>query len=137
MANSLKWKTTPEVLIADDSIVNRKIMESLLQKCGCSVKAAVDGKQALQQLAASSLDLIFMDVNMPGMDGLETTARIRELEKQHNPPIHIPIVALTGGIMPEEQRKCYEAGMDEIIAKPVAMENLSSVFKNKLSHLLE
>ena len=137
MADSLKWKTTPEVLIADDSMVNRKIMESLLQKCGCSVKAAVDGRQAMQQLASCRMDLIFMDVNMPGMDGLETTARIRELEKQRNPPVHIPIVALTGGIMPDEQRKCYEAGMDEIIAKPVSMENLSSVFKNKLPHLLE
>lgn len=137
MADSLKWKTTPEVLIADDSMVNRKIMESMLQKCGCSVKAAVDGKQALEQFASSSKDLIFMDVNMPGMDGLETTARIRELEKQRNPPIHTPIIALTGGIMPEEQRKCYEAGMDEVIAKPVSTENLSSIFKNKLSHLLE
>ena len=75
-------------------------------------------------------------VNMPGMDGLEATVRIREVERQNNPPSHIPIVALTGGIMPDEQRKCYEAGMDEIIAKPLSMENLSSVFKNNLSHLI-
>lgn len=137
MAYIFKWNTTPVILIADDSMVNRKIMESLLQKCGCSVKTAGDGKQAMQQFNSCSVDLIFMDVNMPGMDGLETTARIREFEKQRNHPGHIPIVALTGGIMPDEQLKCYEAGMDEIIAKPVSMENLNSVFKNKLSHLLD
>jgi len=136
MTHDFKWKTAPAVLIADDSMVNRKIMESFLQQFGCSVKTISNGEQALQQFTSSRWDLIFMDVNMPGMDGLEATARIREAEKQNNPPSHIPIVALTGGIMPDEQRKCYEAGMDEIIAKPLSMENLSSVFKNNLSHLI-
>ncbi len=136
MLYSFKWNTAPAVLIADDSLVNRKIMENLLHQCGCSVQTAGNGEQAMQQFSAASLDIIFMDVNMPGMDGLEATVRIRELEKQKNPPTHIPIVALTAGIMPDEQRKCYDAGMNEIIAKPVSMENLSLVLKNKLAHLL-
>ena len=136
MTYDFKWKNAPAVLIADDNMVNRKIMEHFLQQFGCSVKAISDGEQAFQQFISSNWDLIFMDVNMPGMDGLEATVRIREVERQNNPPSHIPIVALTGGIMPDEQRKCYEAGMDEIIAKPLSMENLSSVFKNNLSHLI-
>jgi CheY-like chemotaxis protein len=137
MAYSFKWKMVPAVLIADDSPVNRKIMASLLQQCGCSVSVAVDGEELLQQFNSGSWNLVFVDVNMPGIDGLEATATIRELEKQRNPPNHIPIIALTAGIMPDEQRKCYEAGMDEIIAKPLSMENLCSVLKNKLSHLLD
>jgi len=137
MTYSFKWKTVPAILIADDSMVNRKIMESLLKQCGCSAKTTGNGEQALQQFAAGSWDLIFMDVNMPGIDGLEATVRIRKIEKQGNPPSHVPIIALTAGIMPDEQRKCYEAGMDEIIAKPLSMENLSSALKNKLSHLLD
>ncbi len=137
MAYSFKWKITPSVLIADDSLVNRKIMECFLRQCGCSVQATVDGKQVLQQFTDSNWDLILMDVNMPVMDGLEAASRIREIEKQRNIPAHIPIVALTAGIMPDEQLKCYEAGMDEVIAKPLSIENLSSVFKHKLSHLFE
>ena len=110
------------ILLAEDNGVNRIFIVRLLEKHGHSVVTAVDGRQALEAFAKSRFDLILMDVQMPGMDGLEATAAIRELEKESS--LHVPIVALTAHALKGDRERCLAAGMDGYLSKPVHSDEL-------------
>ncbi|MCE5314380.1 MAG: response regulator [Armatimonadota bacterium] len=110
------------ILVAEDNIVNRKLVLSILAKRGHDVTMAVNGKEALEVLEKSKFDLILMDIQMPELDGLETTARIRENEKSTGE--HIPIIAMTAHAMKDDRELCLRSGMDSYISKPVQISDL-------------
>lgn len=112
------------ILVAEDQIINRKIIIQLLEKKGWKVKAVENGKSALEEAKRNHFDLILMDVQMPEMDGYDATRAIRAHELTSGK--HIPIVAMTAHAMKGDREKCIEAGMDFYITKPV---NPSELYK--------
>jgi signal transduction histidine kinase/DNA-binding response OmpR family regulator len=116
------------LLVAEDNLVNQKLAIRLLQKLGHRVVLAGNGAEAVAQWQQSPYDLIFMDVQMPDMDGFEATRRIRELETSSG--AHVPIVAMTAYAMSGDRERCLAAGMDGYIAKPVSLEALQQAIAN-------
>jgi CheY-like chemotaxis protein/anti-sigma regulatory factor (Ser/Thr protein kinase) len=105
------------ILLAEDHPINRKLAVVLLQKAGYSVDAVENGIQALENVQTGSYSAILMDVQMPEMDGLEATQRIRALEGSSGR--HIPIIAMTAHAMVGDRERCLEAGMDDYVTKPL------------------
>ncbi len=116
-----------DVLLIDDHAVNRFIATSLIRRFGHRVTSAVTADEALALCASRPFDLIFMDIQIPGMSGVELTHRIRALEAQHG--TSCPIVALTAHAMPLDRTRCIEAGMDDYLTKPLEQERLQSVLR--------
>jgi CheY-like chemotaxis protein len=111
------------VLLAEDDEFNREIGSILLQEVGLVVDVAVDGLAALEGASSGLYDLILMDMQMPKLDGLEATRRIRASSEISR----IPIVAMTANAFYDDKLRCMEAGMDDFITKPVDPENLYQV----------
>jgi CheY-like chemotaxis protein len=105
------------ILLAEDQIINRKIVIQLLEKKGWNVKAVENGRLAFEIASSQRFDLILMDVQMPEMDGYDATRNIRIAENDKN--YHTPIVAMTAHAMKGDREKCLAAGMDYYITKPV------------------
>jgi CheY-like chemotaxis protein len=106
-----------QILIAEDNRVNQTLATRMLEKMGHTVTVANNGQEALAHAANGAFDLIFMDVQMPEMDGLTATRKIREWEKTTG--THVPIVAMTAHAMKGDRERCLKAGMDGYIAKPI------------------
>ena len=104
------------ILLAEDNPINQKVALNMLGRFGYHTCAVGNGKQVLESLALRHYDLILMDIQMPEMDGLETTRAIRESQSNYN---RIPIIALTANAMKGDDEKCYAAGMDDYIPKPI------------------
>ncbi len=121
------------ILVADDNIVNRKVVQYMLEKKGHLVISAQDGREALSALDNQIVDLILMDVQMPNMNGLEATIAIREKEKENKS--HTPIIALTAHAMKGDRERCLEAGMDDYISKPIKPEELFDTMDKVVSRL--
>lgn len=127
------------ILLAEDHPVNQRLASVLLQKKGWEVVVATDGEEAVQAWQKGSFDVILMDVQMPGIDGLEATRRIRELEAlqdtgadaQHRS--HIPIIAMTAHALKGDRERCLEAGMDGYISKPIRREELYAAVGEQLT----
>jgi CheY-like chemotaxis protein len=109
------------ILIAEDNLINQKLLRRLLEKLGHSVEVAANGREAVEKWAAGSYDLILMDCQMPEMDGYEATREIRIAEGGRT---HIPVIAVTANAMPADRQKCLTAGMDAFVSKPIKMEAL-------------
>ena len=110
------------VLVAEDNPVNQMVARTLLEKLGADVAIADNGRRALNQLSKERVDLIFMDLSMPEMDGLEATRRIRALEASDGS--FTPIIGLSAHAMNEDRDRCLAAGMDDYLTKPVQLEAL-------------
>ena len=117
-----------DILIAEDNEINAVLLEYVLSELGVSFKRVGDGQEALEQFTLLSPKFIFMDISMPIMNGYETTQKIRELESQ-NSLIATPIVALTAHALRGVKRRCIEAGMNDYIAKPLALESIRRVLE--------
>ncbi|RME54588.1 MAG: response regulator [Deltaproteobacteria bacterium] len=120
-----------KILLVEDNTINQEVALRMLEKLGFQTTLASDGNEALDLLARESYDLILMDCQMPGMDGFETTARIREREAQS--AHRTPIVALTASAREEDHRRCLIAGMDDYIAKPVRLRDLEALLRKWLA----
>ena len=122
------------ILVTDDNNINQKVLLSLLQRLGYRAGVAGDGLEAVQAMEKDAYDLVFMDVQMPRMDGLEATQRIRHAEsRQTGPGLPRPpavIIALTARTMPGDREKCLAAGMDDFLSKPVRSEALQATLEN-------
>jgi signal transduction histidine kinase/sensor domain CHASE-containing protein/DNA-binding response OmpR family regulator len=105
------------VLVVDDNTVNRKVAERFLTRLGCRVAHACDGREAVAATLAGTFDPVFMDLQMPVMDGMEATAEIRAAEERTGR--HVRIVALTAGAMRGDRERCLAAGMDDYVTKPI------------------
>jgi CheY-like chemotaxis protein len=121
------------ILVAEDQIINMKIITQLLQKKGWEVIAAENGKIAVElfEQNQSTIDIILMDVQMPEMDGFMATECIRNIEQQSGK--HTPILAMTAFAMKGDKEKCLEAGMDYYISKPINPSNLYEVIENYIN----
>ncbi|HZI51868.1 MAG TPA: response regulator [Terriglobia bacterium] len=113
------------VLLAEDNAVNRQIVVELLQMRGHYVKLATNGLEVLQALDHESFDVILMDAQMPEMDGFQTTAAIRNREKESDG--HVTIIALTGLAAESDRKRCIDAGMDGYLGKPIRSKELFEV----------
>jgi CheY-like chemotaxis protein len=117
------------VLIAEDNEVNQLVIEKMLTKRGVEVDVANDGVEALAKLATGSYAAVFMDCQMPNLDGYSTTARIRESEGAGE---RLPVIAMTAHAMKGDRERCLEAGMDDYLAKPLRPEALDEVLERWL-----
>ena len=119
------------ILLAEDNITNQQVALGMLKKLGLRANAVANGEEALQALEAIPYDLVIMDIQMPEMDGLEATRRIRNPKSavlNHN----IPIIAMTADAMQGDREKCLEAGMNGYVSKPVIQRELLAELKRLL-----
>ena len=125
------------VLLVEDNLINQKLAARLLERMGCEVDIANDGVDAVDKFRRSTYDVVFMDCQMPNMDGFEATSRIRELESSPGlaGSVHrTPIIALTANILPEDRDRSFRVGMDEFLTKPVAKEQLQQALDRWSPH---
>ncbi|MCL4841028.1 MAG: response regulator [Bryobacteraceae bacterium] len=110
------------VLVVDDNRISQQVIRAMLSKGGWPVDCVSSGEDALSRLAAQSYALVLMDIQMPGLDGYETTRRLRQLTEHQ----HIPILALTADVSDDVRQQCREAGMNDFLQKPVHIRQLLS-----------
>ena len=128
---SIADRTTPlRILVVDDNEINQVVACKFLQKLGCQVEVARNGREAVDSIARATYDAVLMDCEMPEMNGYEATQEIRRQE--HTTTRHLPIIALTGHASSEDEQKCRQAGMDDVVTKPMTLPTL----RGKLEHLL-
>jgi len=113
------------VLLVEDQRVSQMVVSGMLKKLGCQVHVASNGKEALSAIGKEKFDLVLMDCDMPELDGIAATERIREAEADDGGR-HLPIVAMTSFTADEDQDRCRAAGMDDHISKPLRYEALQS-----------
>jgi CheY-like chemotaxis protein/HPt (histidine-containing phosphotransfer) domain-containing protein len=117
------------ILVADDNHINQKVAVSLLENLGHRADVVANGHEAIEAYRLVPYDMILMDVQMPEMDGLETSRKIRALEKTKNR--HTPIIAMTAHARKEDQEKCLAAGMDDYVSKPVNPRELKAAIARR------
>ena len=108
------------ILVVDDEPINRELAKSILEDAGVIVETASNGLDAIRVIEEKSVDLILMDMQMPGMDGLEATREIRRRHRGKN----IRILAMTANVFDEHRESCLAAGMDDFLVKPCHPETL-------------
>jgi signal transduction histidine kinase/ActR/RegA family two-component response regulator len=113
------------ILLAEDNLVNQKVGVAMLEKLGCRVDVANNGKEAVEAVKTNAYDLVLMDCQMPEMDGFAATAEIRRIEENHGK--HLPIIALTAHATESDRKSCLVAGMDDYLAKPYKLAQLNAV----------
>ena len=117
------------ILVVEDNDVNRQVARELLQSVGAQALLAEDGRMALDILARERVDIVLMDVQMPGMDGYETTHRIRADASLAG----LPIIAMTASVLSEDRQRCLDAGMNDHVGKPIEPENLFAILARHLA----
>ncbi len=121
------------VLLAEDNVINQKLVVRILEKNGFEVSVVSNGEEAVSLVEKEKFDLVLMDVQMPKMDGIKATALIREKEK--STASHIPIVALTAHALKGDRERCLEMGMDDYLSKPIRQEELLITLNRILSQI--
>lgn len=107
------------VLVVEDNVINQMVVKHSLVKLGATADIAGDGNEAIEKIRSTSYDLILMDIQMPVMDGYETTAFIRNQLKSN-----VPVIAMTAFALKGEDEKCYECGMNGYVSKPFTLDSL-------------
>lgn len=111
------------ILVVEDYIINQEMVKEMLELMECRVDVAENGKEAVDKHKSGNYDLVFMDVQMPIMDGYQATKAIREIDGKSK---HTPIVAITANAMESDKAACLDSGMDDYISKPIKGENLEN-----------
>lgn len=119
---------SPKILLVDDNHINQKVASEILRKLGCVVELANNGMEAILKVIESSYDIIFMDIQMPEMDGITATKKIRELRIKNL----APIVAMTAYSMEEDKERFLGAGMDDYLPKPINSESIVKIIRKWL-----
>lgn len=131
-------RSRPLVLLVEDNPVNQKVAANMIEKLGYRVNVAANGREAVDSLACIPYALVFMDCQMPEMDGFEATRVIRKREESLRPvggrQSHLPIIAMTANAMQEDRDRCLAVGMDDFLSKPVTSKSLAAVLDRWLSH---
>jgi CheY-like chemotaxis protein len=123
------------VLVAEDNEVSRKLLIRQLENLGLEVQAVESGKDALDAFERKCFAAIFMNYEMPVMDGLTATQKIRALEIENKVPLRTPIIAVTAKTIPVEKQRCLDAGMDDVLSRPFNSAELSAVVKRWIPEL--
>ena len=113
-------KDSFRILVVEDDVINQKVIKAFLLKMGLEADLAHDGREALNKVLSSTYDIIFMDVQMPIMDGIEATRSIRKLDLSVQPYI----IALTANAFHSNRKACLQAGMNDFLSKPFSMDDL-------------
>jgi CheY-like chemotaxis protein len=121
-----------KVLLVEDNAVNQKVAKSLLVRMGCGVDTASNGIEAIATLQQKAFDVVFMDCQMPLMDGLDATRRIRAGQAGERSQ-GVWILAMTAHAMPGDRERCIEAGMNDYLTKPVRMSDLQQALQRLLT----
>ncbi len=124
----------PYILIVEDNVVNMKLAVRLLQNISCQTDTAVNGKEAIEKLNLTDYDAVLMDIQMPVMDGIEATRRIRNPDSTVINP-EVPIIAMTAHAMKGDQEKFLAAGMNDYVAKPIMVEEFRNALESVLGKL--
>ncbi len=124
------------ILVAEDTVVNQVVIRRMLDRLGYAADIVASGTEALAALAARPYDLVFMDMQMPDMDGLEATRRIRRLEEDRG-NIAVQVIALTANVSPEDRAACFEAGMNSFLGKPLRIDELRTVLRAAAAGMAE
>jgi PAS domain S-box-containing protein len=126
LADELMWPEPPLLLVVDDNHVNQLVAVRLLERLGCRVDTADDGRQALDAIAETSYAAVLMDCQMPEMDGYAATEELRRAEAGGE---HVPVIAMTADAMAGAAERCIAAGMDDYVTKPIRRERLVEVLR--------
>ncbi len=143
----LKGTKPLKILVAEDNVVNQRLVVLMLEKQGHSVVVASDGRETVAAFEKERFDLVLMDVQMPEMDGLEATRRIRSAEfgvrneqnlgltafRTPHSEFRIPIIAVTAHAMKGDRDRCLEAGMDDYVSKPIKARELFQAIEKQIS----
>jgi CheY-like chemotaxis protein len=122
--------STARLLVTEDNAVNQRVAIAILRKLGFCADVANNGLEAVAMIRAQPYDLVFMDCQMPEMDGFQATRAIRELEGGDR---RVPILAMTANAMQGDRERCLEAGMDDYISKPITIVDLKGALHRWLS----
>jgi CheY-like chemotaxis protein len=131
--SSLRAKPDSEpfqVLLVEDNLVNQEVTKEMLRDLGCNVVCTTNGRHALETIADRTFDIVFMDCQMPEMDGYEATRMLRKSEESATNIAHqsrLPVIALTAHALAGDRERCLEAGMDDYMTKPVSLERLGEM----------
>ena len=125
-------RATPlKILVVDDNEINQVVACKFLQKLGCQVEMARNGRAAVDSITHATYDAVLMDCEMPEMNGYEATQEIKRQEQTTTN--HLPIIALTGYASSEDEQKCRQAGMDEVVTKPITLPTLRAKIERLLA----
>lgn len=128
--SSNKKLKTNSILIAEDNLINQKVAIKLLNKFSSEIDVVENGVQAVAAVKSKKYDMVFMDLQMPEMDGIEATKQIRKWEEKNNS--HVNIIALTAHAQESDKERSLKAGMDDFISKPFKIEEIEKLFKPSL-----
>ena len=129
---SMADRATPlKILVVDDNEINQVVACKFLQKLGCHAEVARNGREALDSIAKVVYDAVLMDCEMPEMNGYEATQEIRRQEQSTTS--HLPIIALTGHASSEDEQQCRQAGMDDVVTKPITLPTLRATIERLLA----
>jgi CheY-like chemotaxis protein len=120
----LSGKYPFRILLAEDNVINQQLARIILNKMGYDPEIAENGKEVLNKLGEKEFDLIFMDIQMPEMDGLEATRIIRTTR-----PVQPLIIAMTANTAPEDREECLAEGMNDYLSKPVNLDELVNIME--------
>jgi len=118
-----------DVLVVDDYLINLELTKHMLQMMQCRVDTAENGPESLEMVKKKDYDIVFMDIQMPEMDGVEATNEIRKILGEDR---HLPVVALTANALEGDREKYLEAGLDDYISKPITGEGLEEILMRQL-----
>ena len=121
---------TYNILVVEDEVINQKLVRKILEKYGHSVTVCGNGSEAIEHLAKNKCDIVLMDIQMPVMNGIEATVRIRKSEKRSGR--HLPIIAMTANAFMSDREKCFDVGMDEFISKPININEMMFKIHSKV-----
>lgn len=116
-------------LLAEDNLINQQVAAGILRKLGCQVDLSINGQEAVEQSARQDYDIIFMDCQMPVMDGYKATRKIRTQQSER----HTPIIALTANALSGDREKCLAAGMDDYLSKPFNQQQIAAMLNSWLT----